>query len=308
MFSRRELGFEGLAVAPSGTLFAGIVHGSVHLGETVTEEPPRLIPELGTNNTSVRFSVDARFLFAGSNTGDVRIWSLPGKRLEHQLRPVTLPIRRLLQDGRGRNLVVVPSDDLGLTPGRACRISIWKVADWEEQNSLIIHGSREVCAISPDGCWLAAGVPWQPMQVWDLKLPTRPQPTSFSVGTVTGLVFSPDGLRLAACNEEGAVRIWTTPAFREEAAFSRHVGGINTLTFSPDSGRLVTVGQGEEAIKIWEVETWQNLLTVSLPGESIKQLAFSQDGNRLFALTSRGDLLLWRVPSCAEIDATEEAL
>jgi WD40 repeat protein len=75
------------------------------------------------------------------------------------------------------------------------------------------------------------------------------------------------------------------------------VNALNALVFSPDSRRLATAGENEEAVKIWDVATWQELVTLGRPGEIIWQLAFSADGNQLSARNSRGDALFWRVPS-----------
>jgi WD40 repeat protein/predicted Ser/Thr protein kinase len=306
-FRRQTSGLEKLAVAPSGERLAAIRQGVVWLGDAQTGQLTNSIPQLGSNNLSLRFSVDGRFLFAGSRDGDIRIWSLSAERLERRLRAEALPVTKLLQDRLGRSLAVAQSDVWTITPGgRPCPITIWNLAGWQERATRIVSGYRLACDISPDGKWLATGVPWQPVQVWNLKHTFETNPPSFSVGTVTDLAFSPDGLLLAASSEQGAVKVWQIPTLGEVADIRAHSREVNTLAFSPDSRRLVTAGDDQEAIKVWEVDTWQELLTLPLPGESIRQLAFSEDGDRLFAVNSRGDLLLWHLPSFAEIEAKEK--
>ena len=82
---------------------------------------------------------------------------------------------------------------------------------------------------------------------------------------------------------------------------------LGRLTFSPDSRRLATAGDGEEALKLWDVATWQELITLERQGETLNQIAFSADGNQLAAGNSKGDVLFWRVPSLGEIEAAEKA-
>jgi WD40 repeat protein len=267
----------------------------------------RPLEELGSNNLSLHFSVDGRLLFAGSQNGDVQIWSVPSSRIEQRLHPATSPVRILMQDAAGSKLLVAQCDSYTVIQGRPCRIGLWNVADWKEQKSWVTSGYRLACAISPEGSWVATGDPWQPVQVWNVKgAGPATNPVSFSMGTVTDLAFSPNGLLLAAANEEGTVRIWKLPSLSEVAAFRAHPHTVQTLAFSPDSQRLATAGDGEEAIKIWELNTWQELLTLEQPGRTIKRLAFSPDGGRLFALNDQGDLLLWRVPSWREIESSQE--
>ena len=88
-------------------------------------------------------------------------------------------------------------------------------------------------------------------------------------------------------------------------AHSLPVGG---LVFSPDSRRLATASEGEEAIRLWDVATWQPLITLGRKGDTISRLAFTPDGNEIAAVNgqSRGEILRWRVSSLAEIEAKEK--
>ena len=62
-----------------------------------------------------------------------------------------------------------------------------------------------------------------------------------------------------------------------------------------------------EAVRIWDTESWQQLLTLDAQGSLFFASAFSPDGNVFGSLTYFGELNLWRAPSFAEIEEVERA-
>jgi WD40 repeat protein len=86
------------------------------------------------------------------------------------------------------------------------------------------------------------------------------------------------------------------------------------LSFTPDGTRLAVGGGAEGLCKVWDVETWREL--VSLPsdgdwfdevrfspdgGDWFDEVRFSPDGKLLGARTDRRTLQYWRAPSWEEI-------
>ena len=310
-FSCQAAGLDSLAIAPQGDLFAGIRNGIVLLGEPENTALAEPIPELGTNNMCLLFSTNHKLLFAGTWSGEVQAWSLAGHQIAGRLRPLAEPVWRLQQDARGQCLTIEHSDYWSGRKGRPCRIDIWQVAgdaaDWREQNSWTVSGYRLASALSPNGRWLATGDPSGPVQVWNLEAHDPKNVGSFSAGTITELAVSPDGSLLAVANEEGMVQIWSMPMLYRVCAFRAHKRSIQALTFSRDNQRLATGGDNDEALKLWTATTGQELITLERSGENLRQLAFSPEGNQLIARNSQGDVLLWRVPSFADIQTKERA-
>jgi WD40 repeat protein len=76
--------------------------------------------------------------------------------------------------------------------------------------------------------------------------------------------------------------------------------------FSPDGTRLVTGnGAGVEALKLWDTDSWQDVITLQGSGSVFYEPAFSPDGNSVGALSEAGILHVWRAPSWAEIEKAE---
>jgi len=59
-------------------------------------------------------------------------------------------------------------------------------------------------------------------------------------------------------------------------------------------------------VKLWDVDSLQELLTLEAQGSTFNRVAFSPDGNILAASNGQGVLHLWRAPSFPEIEAANE--
>jgi eukaryotic-like serine/threonine-protein kinase len=300
----REPGeWKGVTAAPEGKWYAARRKGEVYLGVIHDPSPPTRLQELGTNNTCLLFSTDGQSLFAGTRSGEIRIWSLARQQLTRSLRGSAEPVVLLRQDAHGRVLLAAQWD----TPYLPKYVRVWSAPDWQEQGSHPVPGLGGDIA-STDGKWLAARWNAQAVRVWSLgSNPPQTHTLSFP-GEVLHLAFSPNGRWLAAANLAGAVRVWEVPTFRECEEFQAHAHPVCAVAFSPDSRRLATAAHEYDAVKLWDVDTWQELIRLPHDGVGLQELLFSADGNRLVAMNSSGDLLLWHAPSLAEIEMKQKGV
>ena len=88
-----------------------------------------------------------------------------------------------------------------------------------------------------------------------------------------------------------------------------HLTSVFALDTSPDARRLATGSGGAESVKLWDIHTHQELITLAGDGSMILALAFSRDGNKIIGLNlgSNNELRLqiWRAPSWEEIKRAE---
>ena len=115
---------------------------------------------------------------------------------------------------------------------------------------------------------------------------------------------APDELVAAAVDGGGFLRFWNL-TLEPEDAFKGFLGGAHSVIYSPDGRRLAASSNGMEAVKLWDAETRQELLTLSGQGSLFFGLQFSPDGRLLLAVNGDGLVQLWSVPSGEEIAAAE---
>jgi WD40 repeat protein len=122
---------------------------------------------------------------------------------------------------------------------------------------------------------------------------------------VSGTAFSPDGRLLAAVSILGMGHLYDTATGRKTATLQGFLQGAHSVSFSPDGQRLAIGSNGNEAIKIWDVESLQELLTLKGTGSMFNSATFSPDGNVLASSNSQGILHVWSAPSSEDIARVE---
>ena len=134
------------------------------------------------------------------------------------------------------------------------------------------------------------------------------------VGMVSGVALSGDGRTLAASSETGFLALMDYANIANAALLTGNMQDVDGVAFSPDSRRLATTSHGDEVVKLWDVQTRQELLTLAGEGSENYAVEFTDDGNTILVgrrpFTARplgGQAQFWTAPSWAEIAAAERA-
>jgi len=176
--------------------------------------------------------------------------------------------------------------------------------------------NRVVLSWSPDSTRLACSTHIQmTIRLWD---PT----TRKTAGTLQGydkplraLAWSADGRRLASAGDDGSVRVWdalggdttSTLSFfvKHDSSGKANPRAFSMLSWSPDGKRLAVAGE-DGAIKVWDVDTGQAVVTLyAHPPNDIQEVicavAWNPDGKRLASSSPDGTFLLWDTASWQEV-------
>lgn len=129
----------------------------------------------------------------------------------------------------------------------------------------------------------------------------------FAAPTTTTPGFSPDGTLLVTPSRAGWARVWDLTTAKPVAELSGFVLGVHSAAFTPDGRRLVTGSGGGEAIRMWDVDGFEPLLTLGAQGTIFAPTRFSPDGNVIGSRNALGQLHLWRAPSQQEIEEAERS-
>jgi WD40 repeat protein len=116
------------------------------------------------------------------------------------------------------------------------------------------------------------------------------------------LEVSLDGRLVAVATGAGTVRLCDAVACEWIEDLHGHLNEVEGLAFSKDARRLVSAGSGREALKLWDVGTRQELLTLPGTASLLTTAWWSADEDTILAGLP---WQTWHAPSWEEIAAAE---
>ena len=293
-----------LAAVPGGTKLASACRdGSVFLWETELGSPKSSPVTLPSRLKAWCFGRDGDSVLGVDAQGKLTEWRGADFRENQSLFQIGTNVAGICVSGDGRLLAV------GTLNGSN---QIWDL----QQRSLLHSFTGTTESVRPlqflaQGKKLTTIHPGdKSFHEWDLSnfQMTRSWggPGSTGTNSTSDAAFSPDGKFFASSYNNGFATLWETARPQNVVTFHAFLGGVTSVAFSPDSKRLATGSTGKEAVKLWDVESQQEVLTLEGHGMLFFPSAFSSDGNVLGSMNMDGALHLWRAPSWAEIEATEK--
>ena len=118
------------------------------------------------------------------------------------------------------------------------------------------------------------------------------------------LAVSPDGGLVASSSYGGRVRLFDSAKGELIESLHAHLNAALDVDFSPDGRRLISTFGGREAVKLWDVGTRQELLTLGGTGTILIAARWSADGDVILA---GAPWQAWRAPSWEEIATAESS-
>jgi WD40 repeat protein len=241
------------------------------------------------------FTADGSRLALTDEGKNITIWDVTGGRAVHTFQ----------HDGPAGSIATALSPDgkWFACPGPAGGLKVW---DTEKRLELrTLKGFKEPARhweFSPDGTRLAASDASRAVKIWDLATGLEVFTTDLKEFSIWLLRFSPDGKQLAVAETGssingpgvlGEVRILDAQSGREISPPLKVItGGFSRLSFSPN-GKRVASGGRDGTVKVWDVATGQETLTLKGHTVRVSGLAFSPDGHRLISAAWDGTVRIW---------------
>jgi WD40 repeat protein len=154
-------------------------------------------------------------------------------------------------------------------------------------------------AYSPDGKRVAAGPHGDhnsgSVRVWDAATGKQVREFKGHSGAVPAVMFTPDNRFLVSASMDAKVIVWDLETGKEVRRWT-HPGGVYGAAMSPDGKRVLTAGFGDATVRLWEVATGREIRRYEGHEPAALGVAFSADGKRALATTSRCMVHYWKLP------------
>jgi WD40 repeat protein len=249
----------------------------------------------GTRPTEFAYDPSRRIMAwtQGTSSTSVYLASLaPGRRIELKSDVGSLVLFRFSEDGRY----------MAATGEHDHSLRVWNVETGRNVASL--NERVRAVAFAAGGRMLVAAIEQgndHEIGFYSLDPPGQSPRRVPGKGYATSLAASPDGGQVASATSAGQVRLFDP--FKGELIESvhGHLNGASSVAFSTDGLRLISTSGGREAVKLWDVNNRQELLTLAGTG-SLLEAKWSASGDVIFA---GPPWQAWRAPTWEEIKVAE---
>lgn len=274
-------------LASSGT------DGNIHLWDTVTGKPLKVLRGHQSEVNIVIFSPDGRLIVSGGYDKRLIVWNTKTRKILHKISLSAWSLAlAFAPDG---NLVAGFQDGsikvIDVKTGKSIREFKADYPIWD----LIFSPGKEQ--------FMTAG----PITVWNYKTGEKIR-TLQTPGGITDLAVTPDGKQIMSAHFRLGIRFWNMETGKQDGVLrtvlERSVAGVSgsesmelemplaSMALSPD-GNYLLAGDAYKTIYIWDFRSRRLLQKIEDNSEAVNSLSFSPNG-KLFASGSLdGSIRLW---------------
>lgn len=234
----------------------------------------------------IAFSPDGRYLAAGMDSNEVRLWRMP-EGVQEQVFIGHEDTVRVVAFSPDSQILASCSDDRS--------IRLWEVATGLGLATLYGHENRvRAMAFSPDGRYLWSTGDDGSLRQWNVAKKKAVRIRGRHPASVWSLAVSADGQWVATGARDEVIRLWRTAGDAPPRQIPTPGHTIWSLAFHPHLP-LLAGGLDPEGLRIWNLRTLQEVQRLSGPQGIVWSLAFSSDGDYLTSANDDRTVRVWSV-------------
>lgn len=234
---------------------------------------------------AVAFSPNGQLLASGSDDWTFKLWNIQQRQHIATLEHITDRTRSQVKD-----VAFSPDGQRLATAGQ--HVKLWEISTQNEIATLRHDEYVWALAFSPNGQLLAAGDGEGKVKIWDVQRQQSMVQLEGDTDGVYAVTFSSDGRTLATAGRQGEVKLWAVSDWASLGTLQNR-GTTFALDFSPNSKILASTGPA--AVTLWDVESGEEIVSLTGHASWVFGTAFSPDGTTLVSSGDDGTVRLQNV-------------
>jgi WD40 repeat protein/S1-C subfamily serine protease len=288
---------EYAAISPDGgRVLSGSADRMVMLWDKKTGKVIRTFGPAGGLVVSAVFSPDGRRALTAGADKMIRLWDLQDGKLIREFTDHSEWVFSLAFSPDGRFAYSTSGGPDIWSDGKDSAVRVWDVETGKLVRKLEGHKGRVLSvAASPDGRSVLTGGDLSVM-LWDAKSGKLIRRFDGHTGLISRVSFLPDGKRIVSSAYDKTIRLWELETGKQIHVFAGHPREVTWFAVSSDGGRLLSSDYNAHELRLWDVNTREQLDRIDLGPICPTRGSFSPDGRYAVWPGSNGFLGIYEFP------------
>ncbi len=237
--------------------------------------------------TALSVTPDGKFLIVGTADNRISLIDLEKGKIVYGRSAKVNDFTNIAVSTDGKQMVTAGDDS----------VTIRQVRNGERTKVLNGHtGKVSGVALHPNGKQVVSVSGGdQTIRVWDLDSGDLIKTLATNVGPTNDVVFTPDGKYFitGAIGSDRTIKFWDAETFELFKTTPKQPGFVNALAVTPNNQKLV--GAVRNFVKVWQLGTAQELVSVKGPSLEINTIAVSPDSTMVATANKEGSIMIFDV-------------